>query len=133
MNILHKIIPYFIIVAVLSSSLGYTANKMVCLKSGKTKLSFLHINDCCPKKETNSSTIKSNCCDIVNSSFSLEKYTVTENVNLSELAVYTLPVDLFLFSAEAPSNNSLRLTPTHKSSSPLFGRKLLSIISILII
>ena len=50
-------------------SMGLTLNKMVCLSSGKVKVSLLDIKQCGPEENENAchSALKSKCCDITSS------------------------------------------------------------------
>jgi hypothetical protein len=74
MRTAQKITSLFLVVILLVSSLGFTANKMICLKSGKTKLSLVNIKDCCPENESSVPVIKSDCCNITNTFFDLNDF-----------------------------------------------------------
>lgn len=132
MKTVQKITAFFLIVAVTLSSLGFTANKMVCLKSGKTKVALTHIKDCCKDEGTAQSTIKSNCCDIQNSSFTLGNFETSEinTTQFSNITSFSAVQNLFDVVPVSTIKTSLSFAD---SPSPLYGRYLLSFISILVI
>ncbi len=120
------------VVVLLLSGLGFTINKMVCLKSGKTKISLTHVKSCCGKKGSEQSTIKSNCCDLTNTSFDLRDFNSSQKVNVPF-------ADNFVFTTW--QNDLVPKTNIYKTSNliaadlppPLHGRQLLCFISTLII
>ena len=131
MKSIQKIIPVCIAVAFLLSSLGFTINKMACLKSGKTHISFLPFKDCCPEKNSTKTIIKSPCCDINNISFKLNDFDPSQKSNIPV-------VDKLIFLKQVSVKQPILNTTTSKLSfadlpPPLHGRQLLSFISILII
>lgn len=133
MKTLQKITSVFLAVIFLVSSLGFTANKMVCLKSGKTKLSLVNVKDCCPEKETADPTVQSHCCEITNTFFNIgdiqnvQKFQINKNWDIQSFCM--IPDHPFnnLCITNQPRFSSADLPP------PFYGRKLLSFISILII
>jgi hypothetical protein len=133
MKALQKITSVFLAAIFLVSGLGFTANKMVCLKSGKTKLSFVNFKDCCPKKKSSTPVIKSDCCDITNTFFhlgdfqSVHKHQFSDNRGFQYFAVIPNPGFNNNFVCHQNPYFFADLPP------PLSGRKLLSFISILII
>ena len=129
---IQKITSFFLIAVVLLSSLSLSANKMVCLKSGKTKLSLVHMKNCCTGKNDQASTIKSNCCDIQNTFFDLDDFSVSETININSFAWGTDIIlhHLFELNDKFDSKTSLLYSD---SSPPTYGRGLLTSISILII
>ena len=54
---------------VLIAGNGYSLNKMECLRSGKFKISFLKVDDCCKEKSHNTWAISSKCCKITSTFF----------------------------------------------------------------
>jgi hypothetical protein len=133
MKTLQKITSVLLAVIFLVSSLGFTANKMVCLKSGKTKLSLTHVKSCCPEKKSTLPVVSSQCCDITNTSFNLADLHNTSKSQVSEsfafLPFFIIPG--YTFNDPSTSNE----TPFSFADllPPLAGRDLLSFISILII
>jgi hypothetical protein len=95
MNKLRRIFSLFLATIFLVSSLGFTANKMVCLSSGKYKLSAVQLEDCC-KKEEPVTSIKSVCCDITNTYFGLADFNAGEKLQINQ-AVLLLPFMLSSF------------------------------------
>lgn len=132
MKAIKKITSVFLLVAFLLSSLGFTINKMVCLKSGKTKISLTHVKNCCPEKRSSVPTIKSNCCDLTNSSFSLDDFNSVQKNNVSAAVSGALPIWQNRFISDLHLDNTSSIAAIDLPP-PLHGRKLLSFISILII
>lgn len=134
MKTLQKITSVFLAVIFLASSLGFTVNKMVCLKSGKTKLSLLHVKDCCPEKKYAAPVIKSDCCDITNTFFNLGDLRVSQKIQIVQ--PFSIQC-LFISQGFASDNTHLDVRPLSFSFAdlppPRSGRTLLSFISILII
>lgn len=132
MKILQKITALFLATVFVLSSLGFTINKMVCFKSGKTLLSLTHVKDCCPDKKSTIPVVKAQCCDIQNTSFKLTDYSVAQK--------HELPASQELIS---PSEYSFTFIPAAVQTvavlsfadlpPPLSGRSLLQFISILLI
>jgi hypothetical protein len=90
MKFISKHISVFLAVVFLLSSLGFTANRMICLKSGKQKISLIPINDCCKKTTLGKHSVKSKCCDINNNEFQLSDFRSVEKTE-------TIPIKLHLF------------------------------------
>ncbi len=132
MKTTQKIISLFLAFIFLLSSLGFTANKMVCLKSGKTKLSLVHLKDCCPEKKSVTPLLKSDCCNINNIYFNLSDFQHAEKNNIeqpSSQISFVNPTQKFKI-------NTSTFVLTHSSfviPPKLSGRELLSFISILTI
>ena len=147
MKTLQKTTSIFLAIIFLLSSLGFTINKMACLKSGKIELSLVAIEDCCAKEEIKdacceeenfqsdeqgTSITRSDCCEITNTSFDLSEFQKTEKNNIppvssNELILLpnTLTNPFYIHTSEKNIFADL--------SVPLHGRQLLSFISILII
>lgn len=133
MNTPRKITSFFLALTFLVSSLGFTANKMVCMKSGKSRLSLVNIKDCCAEPEAPGAALASDCCDITNTFFDLGDLRNAPGNEIAQPVVLTsffLPASPF-FNFNSVSNKLIisfaDLPP------PRGGRALLSFISILII
>ncbi len=128
---IQKITSIFLLIIFLISGLGFTLNKMVCLKNGKTKIWLMHEQDCCDKK-SNSTVIKSQCCDQYSASFNLDDFSASPKTDAPVVSSILLPfeqksiVPLSVYN----KNSAIFYTDT---SPPRYGRQLLSLISILII
>ena len=132
MKTVQKITSVCLVVVLLLSSLGFTINKMVCLKSGKVKISLTHVKNCCPEKRSDTSTIKSNCCDLKNTTFDLDDFSSSQKVNTPIADNFVLAIWQNDFVVAMPCNNPSVLS-YNDLPPPLYGRQLLSFISILII
>ena len=133
MNILKKITSVLLAVIFLVSSMGFTVNKMVCIKSGKTKISFTPLKDCCKEKKSGTPVLKNKCCDITNSSFNLGNFQSSQKIRIAN--VFVLQSD-FIKNTTIDYPNSAcaaEIICFADIPPPLHGRKLLSFISILII
>lgn len=147
MKVIQKITSVFLAVLFLLSSLGFTVGKMVCLKSGKTKVSLSSVEDCCAKakkqnanccdeeQENTSSDFvvkKSDCCDISNTTLQLNDFNPSHKKELTAVE-HTLFISesSFYFNTSVTENKSILsfadLPP------PLHGRTLLNFISVLTI
>jgi hypothetical protein len=132
MKSVQKFTSLFLVAAILVSSLGFTANKMVCLKSGKTKLSLVNIKDCCPDEEARTE-VKADCCDITNTFFDLNDFLQSEKSELVQpLAIQSFYVDQILSFRSLSQEQKLIISFTDLPP-PLFGRALLNYISVLTI
>lgn len=147
MNITKKIIAVFLSITFLFSSLGITISSMVCLKSGKGKISLALIEDCCTKKKTDtvandccddeeqslpiaaSSIKKADCCDISNITVRLNDFQNTQKIAFEQIAV----VQSLFYNYPAIKTENQVVNTSSDLSPPLSGRELLSHISILII
>lgn len=150
MKIFQKITSLSLAAVFLLSSLGFTINKMICLKSGKEKISFTAIEDCCATKinatkdsccEDEQNEIqytheafitKSECCDIVNSNFDLSDFQTQQNNYLPTIISFDLFYNPIFHNTTTSQLSSIDVIPDI-SFSPLYGRDLLSHVSILII
>lgn len=132
MKTVKKITSLCLVIVLLLSGLGFTINKMVCLKSGKTKISFTHVTDCCNKKQSSQSRIKSNCCDLKNTTFDLDDFSSSKNVNTPIADNFVLAIWQNNIVATTPCKNTSVLS-YNDLPPPLYGRQLLAIISILTI
>lgn len=132
MKPLQKITSVFLIAAVLLFSIGLSTNKMVCLKSGKTKVSINHVEDCCKENKSATTTIKSNCCDITNAFLGLDDFSVTEINTIQSPDVSNALVVQNYFDV-TDYKNTISPLFSGGSSPPLYGRTLLTFISTFII
>ncbi|MCW3103258.1 MAG: hypothetical protein JWO09_1698 [Bacteroidetes bacterium] len=133
MKALQKITSVFLAVTFLVSSLGFTVNKIVCLKSCKTKLSLLHVKDCCPDETSSIPVVKSDCCDITNTYFDLGDLRMSQKTEIVQPFVVQY---LFTSRIFIPAAHSFSKTATLSFAGlppPRHGRALLSFISTLII
>ncbi len=134
MKAIYKITAVFLVLALMLSSLGFTVNKMICLKTGKTKISFTHVKNCCPTKKLATPIIKANCCDLQNTTFSLHDFNTSQKVNTPFALATVLPVWHNNFIALNNCNKNSQLFFAHlPPPASLYGRQLLAFISILII
>jgi len=151
---IQKITAVFLAVIFLFSSFGFTISSMVCIKSGKGKVSFAMIEDCCSKNTERAAVItkpvccddekelqlsdrsatinKGECCDITNFTYKLNDF---QNSQQLFIGLPTVLNSIFLSSDLSPVFSSENKLTFHASDlpPPPFGRNLLSIISILII
>lgn len=153
MKTFQKITAVFLAVIFLFSSLGFTISSMVCLKSGKGKVSLAMIEDCCsPKKATTPAATtnccdeekklpvlsgldvikKGECCDINNYTFNLKDFQNSQKQSVDQPPISQ---SLFYFSEIVSSTVSESKLAFQFSDlpPPLYGRTLLNFISILTI
>jgi hypothetical protein len=130
MKLFQKITSLFLAVVFVLSSLGFTINKMVCLKSGKTKVSLTHVKDCCPEKKSTIPVVKAQCCDIQNSSFKLTDFNPSQKHNVP---VSFELVSFITSSISVPNHVDSKLFVLHFADlpPPIHGRTLLNFISTL--
>ncbi len=152
MKAIQKIASVFLASIFLFSSLGFTINTMVCLKSGKEKVSMAKMEDCCVKKaepvivekdacceeealslpEDVMSFEKGSCCDINSYTFNLTDFQNSQKQSVEQPAIFQ---SIFYFSeliASTASENKLAFQYSDLPP-PLFGRRLLNFISTLTI
>ena len=132
MKAIKKTTALFLAMVFILSSLGFTINKMICLKSDKVKISLSELKDCCPQKKSSLPVIKAKCCDINNTSFHLNDFNSSQKNDVPVAESCVLAIDQSSFV------NSNSINPTSKLifadlPPPIYGRQLLSFISILII
>jgi len=131
MKVIQKITSVFLALVFLLSSLGFTVNKMTCLKSGKVRVSFVAQKDCCPEKKSSLPIIKSKCCDLSNSYFNLSDVQHSQKLSLEKQFSSIAPFfysQINFSSASKMSAISYADLPPPKS-----GRTLLNFISVLTI
>jgi hypothetical protein len=132
MKVVQKISSVFLAMLFLVSSLGFTVNKMVCIKSGKTKLSLVQMKDCCPENSSSIPVIKSNCCDITNTSFNLGDFQFSTKQEISSQSYCLIPGYIYFPQQSICPEQSLVYSFADLPP-PRSGRSLLNFISILII
>lgn len=132
MKAIKKITALSLAMVFLLSSLGFTINKMVCFKSGKTKISLTQLKDCCPKKESANPVVKAQCCDINNTSFHFNDFNSSSKKNIPTAGDCVLSINKYSFKLINYHNLSTELFFADLPP-PLYGRQLLSFISILVI
>lgn len=152
MKAIQKITSVFLATVFLFSSLGFTISSMVCLKSGKGKVSLSVIEDCCAKTPTvavakkdccnhveelnvpeGMAVIKKGeCCDINNYTFNLKDFQNSQKQSLEQPAIsQSLFYSSEIVSSTVPEN---KLAFQYSDlPPPLYGRTLLNFISILTI
>jgi hypothetical protein len=114
----------------LVSGMGITMSRMSCLKSGKTRVAFHELKDCCAKKSDVPVAIKENCCDIKTSSLKLANFQSSQKGQLKPVVVGPFQYNEFSGTSLKPHT----ISPTkEKIPIPKHGRQLLSFISILTI
>ncbi len=133
MNTFKKITSVLLAVIFLVSSMGFTVNRMVCIKSGKTKISFTELKDCCKEKNSTTPIVKNKCCDITNSSFNLGSFQSTEKIKVANTFIELTAYNKFTTSDYFSCSASSEIISYADIPPPLHGRSLLSFISILII
>ncbi len=147
MKVLQKITSVFLATVFLFSSLGFTISSMVCLKSGKQKISLAKLEDCCAKKVETSATEKrailplsegvmsfekGNCCDINSYTFNLTDFQNSQKLSLEKGTV----LQSFFISSKTIVTNQVENKLAFQYSDlppPLYGRTLLNFISTLTI
>lgn len=152
MKLFQKITSVFLATVFLFSSLGFTISSMVCLKSGKGKISLSAIEDCCAKSKTSlvakkgccahekmldlpkgmAVIKKGECCDISNYTFNLNDFQSSQKQSLEQPAIsqslfYSSQLILSIVSENKLAFQYSDLPP------PLYGRTLLNFISTLTI
>jgi hypothetical protein len=132
MKTVQKITSFFLALTFLISSLGFTANKMVCVKSGKTKLSLVNIKDCCPEKGAGQS-VGTDCCDITNTFFDLGDIQNSQNTEIAQPVILSSFFTPFSPAFNSHSVSNKLIISFADLPPPRSGRALLSFISTLII
>jgi len=143
MNTIKKISILFLTAVFLASGMGITIGSMICLESGKGKVSFSLMEDCCGKKAENCcdedpaapsnslySFEKGECCAISNLSIKLTEFSSAKKVQF-EQPVLDVP---FFVAQRIPSDLAAAQRPStvfNDLPSPYHGRTLLNHISIL--
>lgn len=132
MKIVKNILPSLFAILFLLLSFNVSINKMVCLKSGFTTVSIANNKDCC-KEESNRSIVKATCCDVLNFSINLKEYNFVQRNDIPNAAVLTVALCNYGFIPPEHSSVFIANTTTNHQLSFLYGRGLLSFISILVI
>ena len=133
MKAIQKITSVFLALVFLLSSLGFTVNKMTCLKSGKVRVSFVAQKDCCPEKESSIPVIKSKCCDLSNTYFNLSDFQFTQKLSLEkQLSAKALFLNSQVFNFTQIASK-FSVIPYADLPPPRSGRTLLTFISVLTI
>lgn len=129
MKTVQKITSLFLVVILLVSSLGFTANKMICLKSGKTKLSVVNMKDCCPENKSSFPVIKSQCCNITNTFFDLNDFRSVQKSEMSQSAAVQIFYTDFSTDLRFHSITADRIFSCSDLPPPRSGKLFLSFIS----
>lgn len=133
MNIIKTISAFLLATLVLLYSTGFTLNKMLCLKSGKSKTSFTWVDDCCSKEGAADEVpvLKTMCCDNTSAFFHLNEYNPSQQNEIPAVANCLLPYSYDLISVVAINSHTPHIFPD--APSPYQGKQLLSFISVLLI
>ncbi len=152
MKALQKITSVFLATVFLFSSLGFTISSMVCLKSGKGKVSLSVIEDCCAKTPTASVAKKDccnhveelnvpkgmavikkgECCDINNYTFNLNDFQSSQKQSIEQPIISQSLFHSSEIVSSTVSENKLAFQYSDLPP-PLYGRTLLNFISTLTI
>lgn len=133
MKTIQKIAALFLSVIFLLFSFGFTINKMVCLKSGKMKVSLSNIKDCCSmESKTAIPVVKAHCCDINSTAFHLNDYNPSQQYSMPVVVHYTLPLNQKEISFGYYWDKTLKLIAANLPP-PIYGKQLLSFISVFVI
>lgn len=132
MKLFQKITALFLCLFILAFSLGFTINKMVCLKSGKVKIALTPIKQCCSKKSSSKTTLKTHCCDLSSLSFQLNEYNPTQQQSIALAIDLLLPFNINTYSY---SYLIVKKQPLLYSDlpPPIIGKKRLALLSTFII
>lgn len=133
MKTIQKITSIFLAALFLVSSLGFTANRMMCMKSGRIKFSLVHEKECCPETKSGIPVVKEKCCEVLNSDFHLPDFQNTQKSTIGQ------PLDfvfLFIhsgFSYRAVASSQPLAISFADLPPPVSGRTLLTFISTFLI
>jgi hypothetical protein len=135
MNSFKKITAVFLASVFLFSSMGFTISSMVCLESGKGKVSLSVLKDCCEKGKKQlpaSGTFlsKGHCCKISNLFIKLNEFSSSKKFSVEQAAAQ----DLFFIPAGTAFNIASAQKLSYRFTDlppPYHGRTLLNFISTL--
>ncbi|CAN5451537.1 hypothetical protein BH10BAC1_BH10BAC1_14110 [soil metagenome] len=148
MNLFKKITSFFLAIVFLLSGFGFTIGKMVCLKSGKTKVSLAIVEDCCKKAKRQSIACcdeeeqiqegitvikKGDCCDISNTHLQLKDFNPSEKKIVPEANCLSLAYTQITYADNTSLNSTSSKLFFADLPPPLHGRSLLNFISTLTI
>jgi hypothetical protein len=146
MKLIRNITSVLLAAVFLLSGFGFTIGKMVCIKSGKTVISLSALEDCCAKSKkknccnenkkenttSNFSFEKSGCCDVSNTSISLKDFQ-SSKINKAEAVELLILSSKESFSSRAVTHSRIKKLSFADLPPPLYGKSLLTHLSILII
>lgn len=132
MKFFQKITALFLCLFMLAFSLGFTINKMVCLKSGKVKIALTPIKECCSKKSSSKTILKTHCCDLSSLSFQLNEYNPTQQQSIALAIDCVLPFNINTYSYSYLIVNKQPLLYSDLPP-PIVGKKRLAFLSTFII
>jgi len=99
---------------VLLGSGGCTIGKMICGGNECSSAYSLGVaKDCCPSENESKEFIESCCCELINVSYSLDDFSVSEKVNVS-----ADPVKIFLTPCRYVFNSPFAISPSSFFSNP---------------
>src|ERR1043166_7604151 len=129
MKILKKITSLSLAVVFLLSSMSFTVSSMVCIKSGKGKVSLSIQKDCCKKKPLPSKGVyftKGGCCDIKNLFIKLHDFNPSKKLTVDQ----PLILNSFGYSENERTFSSQNYSLHHSDLPPPYhGRSILNFIS----
>lgn len=133
MKTIQKTTSIFLAALFLVASLGFTANRMMCMKSGRIKFSLVHAKECCPETKSAIPIVKEKCCDVLNSDFHLPDFQSAQKSTIEQpltfVVLFTHPgFSYTVISSSKPLAISFADLPP-----PVYGRTLLHFISSLLI
>lgn len=130
---IKKISSLFLAIVFLLSSFGFTINKMICLESGNVEISLTDIDDCCSGMESANAVLKTKCCcNFSSTTFQLFEFYSSQKNKIPDSVGAVLSMNKSLFPTIICSIPVSELCFIDLPL-PIYGRKLLSFISILII
>ena len=132
MKLFQKITAVFLCLFILAFSLGLTINKMVCLKSGKVKIALTPIKDCCSKKSSAKTSLKTHCCDFSSLSLKLNEYNPSQENHVLVTANYIAIANIVRYNYTTFIINKQPLLYSDLPP-PLLGKKRLTLLSTFII
>jgi hypothetical protein len=79
----------------LTSSMGISINKMICLSSGKVKVALWELKDCCPEEEEENSNLpgfQARCCDFFSEYVQVDFLSMENNFQLKLIKSFFTPI-----------------------------------------
>jgi hypothetical protein len=129
MKLIQKITSIFLAALFLVSSFGFTANKMVCLKSGRVKFSLVHEKECGAETQPGITVIKGKCCDVFNSDFHLPDFQNTQKSTVEQPQAFVFLFAHPVFSYTVSASSKPLAISFADLPPPVSGRSLLAFIS----
>ena len=133
MKTVQKITSVFLAALFIVSSLGFTANRMMCMKSGRIKFSLVHEKECCPETKSAIPVVKEKCCDVLNNDFHLPDFQSTQKSTIEQPLAFVFLFARPGFSYKVSSSSKPLAISFADLPPPVYGRTLLHFISTLLI